>query len=96
MNQKRKYKTYSKEFEEEAVSLVNDQGYSVSEAAKAVGVNPNQIYNWKNQQEGQVKSTLLNDNERTELLKLRAENKRLKIKKDILKKASAFFAREMK
>lgn len=45
MNQKRKYKTYSKEFKEEAVSLVNDQGYSVSEAAEAVGVNPNQIYN---------------------------------------------------
>ncbi len=96
MNQKRKYKTYSKEFKEEAVSLVNDQGYSVSEAAEAVGVNPNQIYNWKNQQEEQVKGTLLNDNERTELIKLRAENKRLKIEKDILKKASAFFAREMK
>ena len=88
MNQKRKYKTYSKEFKEEAVSLVNDQGYSVSEAAEAVGVNPNQIYNWKNQQEEQVKGTLLNDNERTELIKLRAENKRLKMEKDILKKAS--------
>lgn len=88
MNQKRKYKTYSKEFKEEAVSLVNDQGYSVSEAAEAVGVNPNQIYNWKNQQEEQVKGTMLNDNERTELIKLRAENKRLKMEKDILKKAS--------
>jgi len=37
MNQKRKYKTYSKEFKEEAVSLVTDQGYSVAEAAEAVG-----------------------------------------------------------
>ena len=86
MNQKRKYKTYSKEFKEEAVSLVNDQGYSVNEAAEAVGVNPNQIYNWKKQLEEQVKGTLLNDNERTELIKLRAENKRLKMEKDILKK----------
>ncbi len=33
----RKYKTYSKEFKEEAVSLVTDQGYSVAEAAEAVG-----------------------------------------------------------
>tara|TARA_R110002072_G_scaffold33030_3_gene100200 strand:+ start:1511 stop:1804 length:294 start_codon:yes stop_codon:yes gene_type:complete len=96
MNQKRKYKTYSKEFKEEAVSLVNDQGYSVNEAAEAVGVNPNQIYNWKKQLEEQANGTLLNDNERIELLKLRAENKRLKMEKDILKKASAFFAREMK
>ena len=96
MNQKRKYKTYSKEFKEEAVSLVTDQGYSVAEAAEAVGVNPNQIYNWKKQQEEQANGTMLKDNERTELLKLRAENKRLKMEKDILKKASAFFAREMK
>ena len=36
MNQKRKYKTYSKVFKEEAVSLVTDQGYSVAEAAVAV------------------------------------------------------------
>ena len=89
MNQKRKYKTYSKEFKEEAVSLVNDQGYSVNEAAEAaeaVGVNPNQIYNWKKQLEEQANGTLLNDNERIELLKLRAENKRLKMEKDILKK----------
>jgi transposase len=48
------------------------------------------------QQEEQANGTMLNDNERTELLKLRAENKRLKMEKDILKKASAFFAREMK
>src|SRR5690554_6768895 len=96
MNQKRKYKTYSKEFKEEAVSLVNDQGYSVSEAAEAVGVNPNQIYNWKNQQEEQVKGTLLNDNERTELIKLRAENKRLKMEKDILKKDTLMLYREAK
>lgn len=37
MNQKRKYKIYSKEFKEEAVALVTDQGYSVAEAAEAVG-----------------------------------------------------------
>jgi len=30
---------------------VTDQGYSVAEAAEAVGVNPNQIYNWKKHQE---------------------------------------------
>ena len=47
MNQKRKYKTYSKEFKEEAVSLVTDQGYSVAEAAEAVGVNPNQTYQFR-------------------------------------------------
>lgn len=47
MTNKRKYKSYSKVFKEEAVALVTEQGYSVTEAATAVGVNPNQIYNWK-------------------------------------------------
>ena len=96
MNQKRKYKTYSKEFKEEAVALVTDQGYSVAEAAEAVGVNPDQIYKWKDHLEAQASGAVLSDNERSELIKLRAENKRLKLEKDILKKASAFFAKEMK
>jgi len=47
MNQKRKYKSYTKEFKQEVVALVMEQGYSVVEAAEAVGVNPNQIYAWK-------------------------------------------------
>lgn len=37
MKQKRKYKTYLKEFKEEAVALVTEQGYSVAEAAESVG-----------------------------------------------------------
>ena len=96
MNQKRKYKTYSKEFKEEAVALVTEQGYSVAEAAESVGVNPNQIYKWKDALEAQASGATLSNNERAELIKLRAENKRLKLEKDILKKASAFFAKEMK
>jgi len=38
---------------------------------KQLGANPNQIYNWKQQQEEQANGAMLNDNERTELLKLR-------------------------
>lgn len=37
MNQKRVYKNYPKEFKEEAVALVTEQGYSVAEAAKSLG-----------------------------------------------------------
>ena len=37
MGQKRSYKRYSKEFKEEAVALVDDQGYSVADAAKYTG-----------------------------------------------------------
>jgi transposase len=47
MNQKRAYKSYPKAFKEEAVALVTDQGYWVSEAANSLGITANQLYEWK-------------------------------------------------
>jgi transposase len=96
MNQKRVYKSYPKEFKEEAVALVTDQGYSVTEAAKSLGIRANQLYDWKAKIEAAKQDGALSDDERTELKRLRKENKTLRIEKDILKKASAFFAKEMK
>ena len=96
MSQKRTYKQYSTEFKEEAVSLVNDQGYSVPEAAKALGVNPNMLYRWKEKFEAKQTGNQLSESERDELIRLRKENRKLLMEKEILKKASAFFAKEMK
>lgn len=47
MSQKRTYKQYSVEFKEEAVTLVTDQGYTIPEAAKSLGINTNMLYRWK-------------------------------------------------
>lgn len=47
MSKKRTYKHYTQEFKEEAVALVTEQGYSVSEAAASLGIRTNQLYNWK-------------------------------------------------
>ena len=91
MTEKRAYKRYSKEFKEEAVALVPEQGYSVAQAAKAVGVTV--LYKWKEKLEVQLEGTELSDDERDELKRLRKE---LRMEKEILKKASAFFAKEMK
>ncbi len=44
--QKRTYKQYSKEYKEEAVALVRDQGYLVPEAAKSLGIASNILYRW--------------------------------------------------
>ena len=44
MSKKRQYKQYTKEFKEEAVALVTEQGYSVPEAAQSLGLNPNLLY----------------------------------------------------
>ena len=96
MNQKRVYKSYPKEFKEEAVALVTDQGYTVVEAANSLGIRANQLYDWKAKIEASKQDGALSDDERGELKRLRKENKTLRIEKEILKKASAFFVKEMK
>ena len=96
MSQKRTQKQYPKEFKEEAVSLVLEQGYSVAKAAESVGVSSKLLYTWKSKIESQLSGEGLSDDEREELKKLRKENKALRMEKEILKKATAFFAREMK
>ena len=96
MGQKRTYKQYSKEYKEEAVALVREQGYSVPEAAKSLVIASNILYRWKEQIETQLEGKSLSVDEREELKRLRKEVKNLRMEKEILKKASAFFAREMK
>ncbi len=44
MSKKRAYQSYSREFKAEAVALVTQQGYSVSEAAASLGIRSNQLY----------------------------------------------------
>lgn len=96
MSQKRAYKQYTKEFKEEAVALVREQGYSVPEASKSLGIATNMLYRWKEKLEAQLEGRELVEDERIELKRLRKENKELRMEKEILKKASAFFAKEMK
>ena len=96
MGQKRTYKQFSIEYKEEAVALVREQGYSVPEAAKSLGIASNMLYRWKEQVESQLEGKSLSEGERDELKRLRKEVKNLRMEKEILKKASAFFAKEMK
>jgi transposase len=96
MTQRRKPRKYTDEFREEAVKLVTEQGYTVTEAAKSLGITTKLLYNWKDKLAKQSSGELLSKDERAELVKLRKENKRLLMEREILKKASAFFAKEMK
>ena len=94
---KRKRRKHSKEFKEETVKLVTEQGYQVSEAARNLGLHPNVLGRWKRElevQEGDDAAPGGSVAMQSELKRLRKENKRLQMEREILKKAAVFFAKE--
>lgn len=76
------------------MALVTEQGYSVPKAAASLGITDKLLYNWKAKYEAEQTGKTLDANERVELVRLRKENKELRMEKDILKKASALLLKE--
>jgi transposase len=86
---------YSPEFKDEAVRQIIEAGHSVSDVAARLGVSTNSLYKWVAAVQPNTDS--LKDDEliesKRENLKLRAELRRVKEERDILKKAAGYFAR---
>ena len=91
---RQKRRTHSEEFKREAVKLVTEQELSVAAAARNLGIHPNLLRNWKQRFEAENETDSISEDERMEIARLRAENRRLRMERDILKKATAFFANE--
>jgi transposase len=91
-------KKYTTEFKNQAVKLVLEQGYTQSEAARSLGVSLTNINRWIiGQENGSIKAQKKSERisaEQSELEALWKENKRLRMEREILKKAAAFFAKE--
>lgn len=87
---------FTREFKLSAVKLVQEQGYTTCEAAKSLGVDPATIRNWlvKFPATGEAGTATTDGALRAEVRRLREENKRLLLEREILKKATAFFAKE--
>jgi transposase len=87
---------YTPEFKDEAVKQVTERGHSVQEVATRLGVSSHSLYKWvksvRPSKEEQRSDELLDA--KKEILKLRAELRRVQEERDILKKAAAYFARE--
>ena len=94
-------KKYSKEFKIDAINLEQEQGYSCSEAAKSLDIPYDLLNRWIRESKKLDNNEAFRGNgklsaEQLEIRQLKEENRRLKMEKEILKKASAFFAQEMK
>ena len=91
-------RTYTSQFKREAVELVEREGVSVAEAARRLGVDQTLLRSWRMKFQEQGDQAFPGAGQRTaieeEVRQLREENARLKMERDILKKATAFFARE--
>ena len=86
---------FSREFKLSAVQLVNQQGYSIAEAARSLGVDPNCVRGWIEKLGADKETAPAGEGAvQAELRRLRKENARLLMERDILKKAAAFFAKE--
>ena len=88
---------YTREFKLSAVKLVNEQGYSPVEAARSLGVDPASVRGWVEKLSSSEDGGVVPSGEgalKAELRRLRKENARLLMEREILKKAAAFFARE--
>ncbi len=92
---------YSKEFKDSTVQLILNNNESTVKVAADLGLNPNMLYNWisvyRKEHNMPVKDVKINNQTET----LQEENKRLrhelkiaKQERDILKKATAYFAKE--
>lgn len=93
-------KKYSKEFKLDAVSLVTDQGYTRTEAASSLDINANMLGRWVQEQQSNDGQAFRGNGKLTpeleEIRTLKAQVKRLQMEKEILKKATVFFAAETK
>ena len=94
-------KQYTKEFKLDAVSLVLEQGYSRAEAARSLDIDSKMLGRWVREHQQSDDGQAFRGNgklnpEQEENRRLKAEVKRLRMEKEILKKATIFFAEQTK
>ena len=95
---KKQRRTHSAEFKREAVALVTEHGYSCAAAGRSLGIHGALVGRWKRELEMDSSEAFPGNGKRTaeqqRIHELEVENRRLRMEKEILKKATAFFARE--
>lgn len=99
----RKRRVFSREFKKEAVRLLEEGKKSGSDLARELGIRRNQVYKWKETIDSHGKGAFPGSGRRAtqekqaeEIAQLKRQLRQVTEENDILKKAAAFFARELK
>ncbi len=85
---------YTEEFKRDAVAQITDRSYSVKEVAKRLGICTKSLYDWKRQFHKPSKERKQEVADSVEIRRLKSELLRVTEERDILKKATAYFARD--
>jgi transposase len=96
---RRARRSFTDEFKAEAVRLIENEGKTIPQVARDLDLTESALRQWVERaraDRGSGKPGMLTTAEREELAKLRKENRELRMEREILKKAAAFFARESK
>ena len=91
---KRHRRKFTDEFKAETVKLIRESGRTVGSVARELDLTETAVRNWVKQAEASGSAETLSPDEQAELRRLRKENQELRMEKEILRKATAFFAKE--
>ncbi|MBT3906779.1 MAG: transposase [Rhodospirillaceae bacterium] len=87
---------YTEEFKRDAVAQVTDRGYSVKDVSARLGISTKSLYDWKALYHKAEPERQHEAAQTKEIRRLKAELARVTEERDILKKATAYFARDAK
>jgi len=91
----RSRRSFTDEFKRDAVALVIDEGHKIVDVAERLGIGEGTLGNWVRQARvDRGERVGLTTTERAELAELRRENARLRMERDLLKRATAFWVKE--
>lgn len=100
MSEKQSYAKYTKEFKQDAINLVTEQGYSTNEVGQRLGINQSNVSRWvreyRRDEQELAEGGVPRKELEAEIRRLKKENRQLEMEREILKKATAFFAKESK
>ena len=87
-------KRFTEEFKLEAIKLITERQYSITEVSARLGVSTHSLYAWVKKYDQPEPVRIAAADQQATIKKLQAELKRVTEERDILKKAAAYFAKE--